>query len=480
MMRKASLIVLGLIFLMAGCNTPPKDRTGELEIKTPENWSALGDESLPPFSSGWLKDIADPLLPDLIAQSLAHNYNLQAVAARLEISRANTVISGADRYPQIFAGVSGSRRQRTGTSGFALTSNRSDTFGIAFDLNWEIDLWGRLRDSARASVADFQASESEYRSARLSLAGLTSKSWFDAVEAELQVRLAEDTLESFEDNLEIIEERFRRGITRALDVRLIRTNVAAARSNLQSRLRLRDVEVRTLEVIMGRYPAYQMALASDLPVIVQPVPAGLPVELLERRPDLRAAERRLAAADSRLKVSKKNKLPAIRLTASGGTSTGDLTEILNTDFKVWSLFGNLTQPLFQGGRLEAGVNKSQASREQALAEYGQTALQAFSEVESALAAEVYLKEQESALRHGAEEALEAEDLAWDQYQKGLTDIVTVLESQRRAFDSKRQLLQISNQRLQNRINLYLALGGDFGQATATASAQNNRDGANDT
>ena len=114
-----------------------------------------------------------------------------------------------------------------------------------------------------------------------------------------------------------------------------------------------------------------------------------------------------------------------------------------------------------------------------MAEYGQTALLAFSEVESTLAAEVYLKEQESALRHGAEEALEAEGLAWDQYQKGLTGIVTVLESQRRAFDSKRQLLQISNQRLQNRINLYLALGGDFGQSAVTASAEKKKNEAND-
>ena len=468
MIRNGSLNFLVILLLLAGCNTPPKDQSGELNIKTPVKWTALGEESLPPFSSGWLKDIEDPLLPEMIAQALAHNYNLQSVAARLEISRANTIILGADRYPQINSGVSGARRQRTGTSGFALTSNRTDTFGISFDINWEIDLWGRLRDRARAAVADFEASESDYRSARLSLAGRTSKSWFNAIEAELQLRLAEETVKSFEDNLEVVEERFRRGIIRALDVRLTRTNVAAARSNLHSRMRQRDADVRTLEVIMGRYPAYQLAVASDLPLITQPVPVGLPAELLGRRPDIQAAERRLAAADSRVKESKKNQLPSIRLTASGGTSTNDLSEILNTDFTVWSLIGNLTQPLYQGRRLAAGVDRSQASREQALADYSQTALQAFREVESALSAEVYLKEQESALRNGAEEALEAEDLAWDQYQKGLTEIVTVLESQRRAFDSKRQLLQISNQRLQNRIDLYLALGGDFGLPDSTA------------
>ena len=193
----------------------------------------------------------------------------------------------------------------------------------------------------------------------------------------------------------------------------------------------------------------------------------MPVELLKRRPDIRAAESRLAAADNRVKVSKKNKLPALRLTASGGTSTNELTEILNTEFKTWGLFGNLIQPLIQGGRIAANINRSQAIRAQTLADYEQIVLKAFREVESTLAAEVYLKEQEAALGDGALEALEAERLAWNQYQKGLIDVVTVLESQRRAFDSKRQLLQISNQRLQNRINLYLALGGDFGQLAET-------------
>ena len=466
-MRKVFLSALGFTLLLASCTTPLKDRNAKIKIKTPENWTALGDELHQPFSNGWVKDIADPFLPDLIARSLAHNYNLKAVAAQLEISRANTIISGADRYPQIFASVSGSRLKRTGTSGFALISNQSETVGITFDINWEIDLWGRLKDRARSSVADFQASESDYRSARLSLAGRTSKSWFNAVETELQVMLAKNTLESFEDNLEIVEERFRKGITRALDVRLIRTNVASAKSNLQSRLRLRDEEVRRLEVMMGHYPSYQIVLASELPIIVQSVPSGLPVELLKRRPDIRAAESRLAAADNRVKVSKKNKLPVLRLTASGGTSTNELTEILNTEFKTWGLFGNLIQPLIQGGRIAANINRSQAIRAQTLADYEQIVLKAFREVESTLAAEVYLKEQEAALGDGALEALEAERLAWNQYQKGLIDIVTVLESQRRAFDSKRQLLQISNQRLQNRINLYLALGGDFGQLAET-------------
>ncbi len=236
---------------------------------------------------------------------------------------------------------------------------------------------------------------------------------------------------------------------------------------MQSRLRLRDEEVRRLEVMMGHYPSYQIVLASELPIIVQSVPSGLPVELLKRRPDIRAAESRLAAADNRVKVSKKNKLPALRLTASGGTSTNELTEILNTEFKTWGLFGNLIQPLIQGGRIAANINRSQAIRAQTLADYEQIVLKAFREVESTLAAEVYLKEQEAALGDGALEALEAERLAWNQYQKGLIDVVTVLESQRRAFDSKRQLLQISNQRLQNRINLYLALGGDFGQLAET-------------
>ncbi len=456
------------VLALAGCITPPADQSDKLEIKSPATWT--GSKAAPGgemADTGWLDDFDDFLLPQLVAEAMEHNYDLQASAARLEAARAAATISGADRFPQISGSISGARRTRSGTSGFAITSNRSDSFNLGLSMNWEVDIWGKLRASHKASIGDWQAAQESYRAARLSLAGQTAKAWFDVLEAELQVRLASETLKSFEANLATIEQRFRSGLNKALDVRLTRANVAGARSSLHFRYRQRDAITRNLEVLLGRYPSSQIEAATDLPTINNTVPVGLPSGLLQRRPDIVAAERRFAASGFRMKESRKNMLPSISLTSGTGTSTNEFDELLNTDFKIWNLGANLAQPIFQGRRLKANAKRFKALRDQALADYANSALTAFREVESALAAEKYLADQEKALETASEESIEAEQLAWDAYQAGLANIITVLEAQRRSFDSRRQHLQIINQRLQNRINLYLALGGNFDTVDST-------------
>lgn len=460
-MKKAQYLVLPCLLLVSGCVTPPPDQSDKLEVAPPVGWTALPPDADITFRDGWLLDFGDSRLRMLVDEALRQNYNLRAAAARLEAARATATVSGADRWPQVSGTLDGSRRTRTGSGGFAITSSRSDSFNLALNLSWELDIWGKLRNAHQAGIADWQASQEDYRAARLSLAAGTARAWFNVLEAELQVQLAEHTVKSFEANLATIEERFRKGISSALDVRLTRANVAGARNSLNLRLRQRDAAVRVLEVILGRYPEDGLEVAEVLPVIKRVVPAGLPSGLLERRPDIVAAERRLAASDRRAAAARKSLLPSIRLTASGGTSTDEFDELLNSDFKVWSLASGLTQPIFQGKRLKANVERSRANYEEALADYTQTALTAFREVESTLAAERYLTEQEKALKLSVEESVGAEELAWDNYQAGLSDIITVLESQRRSFDSQRQLLSIANERLQNRIDLYLALGGAF-------------------
>ena len=193
----------------------------------------------------------------------------------------------------------------------------------------------------------------------------------------------------------------------------------------------------------------------------QEVPVGLPSELLARRPDIISAERRLAAAGRILKSEKRNRLPSFRLTGNGGTSTDTFSQLLNSKFLVWNLAANLTQPIFKAGELKAKVALAEARRNEAVAEYAQVALQTFLEVETALNTEEQLKNQEVALVTAASESEEAETIALDEYTKGLIDIVTLLDSQRRTFQSRSDLIQVRNQRLQNRIDLYLALGGGF-------------------
>ena len=219
--------------------------------------------------------------------------------------------------------------------------------------------------------------------------------------------------------------------------------------------------MRSFQVILGRYPDAELQVAANLPGIVAEVPVGLPSELLERRADVIESERRLAATSVRIDESKKSLLPAIRLTGSTGTASSQFEEVINSDFKIWNIAANITQPIFQGKRLSAGVKRAEANYNEALANFGNTLLMAFSEVESALAAEKFYEVENQAQTISAEESAQAAEMAWEEYFKGLTEINTALESQRRAFNAESSKLQTNAQRILTRLDLYLALGGDF-------------------
>jgi NodT family efflux transporter outer membrane factor (OMF) lipoprotein len=461
-LRSISNLLLAVIPALAGCQTQVPEPSSELELETPQTWTATETSNkVPLLATDWIESFDDPTLTKIVAEAIEANYDLAATAARLNAARASAIVSGADRYPQLSAGADGSQRELRSDE----DRLRTESYSLSLDLSWEIDIWGRLNDRARAGQADYEAAQADYEAARLSLAAITARSWFNAVEAELQVQLAENIYRSFQSNLETIENRFRTGLSRALDLRLTRANVAAAASNLEFRLRRRDEAIRSLETILGRYPNASQVASSHLPRPPAAVPAGLPADLISRRPDLIASERRLAAADARYRESKKAMLPSIRLTGSAGTTSAELGDLLDGDFGFWNLAGGITQPLFQGRRLKAGSERSKANREAVLAEYASSALQAFREVETTLAAENTLLREEAALKMAEEESIAAEDLAWEEYEAGLSDIITVLESQRRAFSAQRDLLSTRNSRLQNRINLHLALGGSFSATT---------------
>ncbi|MGY8654651.1 MAG: efflux transporter outer membrane subunit [Verrucomicrobiia bacterium] len=452
----AACLVAGL----CACATSPDDRSHRLELDTPDAFGAAGHgDSL--STAGWLADFSDPALARLVAEAQQNNPDLRATAARMNAAMASARSARSGLFPTASGRFGATRNKRSTAAGFSLANPVSDDLGFNASAAWELDLWGKIQNRSKAATADFEAATADYQAARLSLAANTASAWFNAVEAELQVRLAEQTHRSFQTNLTVIEKGFDRGVSNALDVRLTRANVATARASLKQREQQHDAAVRTLEALLGRYPARLMGTTAALPRIDRAVPAGLPSDLLKRRPDILAAERRLAAADERFKAARKDLFPTISLSANGGTSTSELRDVLDPDSNVWGFAANLTQPIFQGGRLRANLKASEANTEVALANYTQTALTAFNEVETALAAGGFLRDREAALRESAAESAKAEELAWSEYQRGLVDIITVLESQRRAFSARSLQIQISNQRLQNRLTLYLSLGGDF-------------------
>ena len=435
-----------------------------MPLPTPAAWQ--GADASGELTASWLRQFDDAQLQALVNQALDSekgNFSLRSTIARVQSAQAQQRIVNANRWPQLAVALSGARSQQN----VGGTTVKGNDFGLQAQLNWELDLWGRLSNQTRAAFFDYRASEADLAAARLSLTANIARGWYNAIAALRQQQLAEETAASFAQSLAVIEERYRSGIGDALDVSLARANTASAQSRLEARRIEADNTVLALETLLGKYPQRQLAVSSELPSLPASPAAGAPLQLLERRPDLKAAQLRLLAATSRNVATQRNLLPSLSLTGSDGVTTTEFKDLFDLDDLVWRIAAQLTAPIFQGGRLKAQREQAEAVKEQALWDYAATALQAFQEVESALRAEQYLAGQEQALATATRESNLAEELAGERYASGLTDITTLLESQRRAFDARSALISVRNQRLQNRINLHLALGGDNATASAT-------------
>jgi outer membrane protein TolC len=223
----------------------------------------------------------------------------------------------------------------------------------------------------------------------------------------------------------------------------------------------KDRAVRQLELLLGRYPAGKLVAGAKLPALPPVPPAGLPSELLLRRPDVLAAERRLAADGARTKEARLARFPSLRLTGSTGTTTSSLRDVLSSDFGVWSLGGSLTQPLFEGGRITGRILRATAEEREATAALQRTVLVAFGEVEQSLAAEIHLREREDAARRAKELASDAAQSAAEEFTGGTGDVLTLIDTREQEINTASQLAALRRLRLDNRVDLHLALGGDF-------------------
>jgi NodT family efflux transporter outer membrane factor (OMF) lipoprotein len=451
--------------LLAGCAEAPPFDPPAPPVETPPAWVSAATPLGPP-EADWWKTFGDPRLEALIEEGVRRSFTLRGAATRVEAALALARIAGADRLPQASAGAQAARQKQVFV-GLEIPgvddvlASRSSLYALSLDLSWEIDLWGRIRSAQAAALAEVQAQEADYRGARLSLEGQVARAYFAAVESRLQADLARRTLESHRATTARIEERFRRGLRPALDVALARTAETGAESALRRREEERDLATRGLEALVSRYPRGAIETAEALPPLPAPPPAGLPSELVVRRPDLVAAERRLAAAGMRVAEARAALYPRLSLTGSAGQTSSELRDLLDGDFSVWRIGANLLQPLFQGGRLRAGVDLARSRAEEALALYAAQVLRAFEEVEAALAAEQALARREEALRRGLADARAALDQSERRYLAGLSDLLTLQESQRRLYEIESQILAVARGRLETRVRLHLALGGGF-------------------
>jgi NodT family efflux transporter outer membrane factor (OMF) lipoprotein len=251
------------------------------------------------------------------------------------------------------------------------------------------------------------------------------------------------------------------GIRPALDLRLAEANLATAEAVVEQWHGEREQARRQLEILLGRYPSGRLVEQTILPELLPIVPVGLPSDLLTRRPDLHAARTRLLASDARVIQAQAELYPKISLTASGGASSDELDNLMNNNFLIWSLGANLVQPLFTGGRLRANIKLAKAQATESVMRYRSVVLSAFSEVESALATDGAYRKREARLASAGKKAQGALRLAEDRYERGVEPFLTVLDAQRRLIETQSHRVAVRRMRLENRVNLHLALGGDF-------------------
>ncbi|MEM8920443.1 MAG: efflux transporter outer membrane subunit [Pseudomonadota bacterium] len=454
-----SLKVVLSAILLAGCasvSTGTEDAGTLAEEALPEvvaEWKEI-EERVVGEPVGWIGAFEDPVLEKLVAEAQENNKNLEAAAAAVESSRALAGIADAQLSPDVSAGLT------TENSGILDGGDSSDV-GLGLEASWEVDLWGRLRSGREGAVRDLEAVEADYVFSQYSLAASVAEAYFLAIEAHQQLGVTEANVEALTETDRIVRVRLENGMGDAEDAALSLSDLSAARDSLIELEGSKRDALRALELLLGRYPSADIELRGDLPAVPPAPPAGIPSDLLERRPDLIAAERRIASAVTGVDEAKAAKLPSLSLTGSIGGSSNDLSNILDPSNVAWSAASSLLAPIFDGGERDRQVDLADAELQAAVAEYADAALDAFSDVETALDQSVVLRRREEQLQVSSDQADEALRLVNLRYSEGETDLIDVLDIQTRALSAKSDLISVQRGQLSEYVALNLALGGSW-------------------
>ncbi len=473
----SSLLLVAL--LAAGCAGVRAPEVAEPDL------DFAPSEGAPPPAAGplssWWTSFGDPALDAVVERALAGNLTLAEAAARLAQAAADAGVAESALWPQV--GVGANRlAERRNFIGLPIPGIGEDEvltaeyvqYGLSLDLSWEANLWRDAAPRARAAGAGFGAAVAEVAGARASLAGQAARLYFLAVEAKEQARLAEAAVANLEETTAWLRRRARIGEAALVEVDAAEARLAEARSVAAARRQARAASVRSLETLFTDYPdgvpGPGWDLGSGLPDSLGPAPGGVPADLVARRPDVAGAERRLAASRELTTIARRARYPQFALTSSAGTATAGLRQLVDGDFSVWSLIAGIAAPVFQGGRIRARIRHEEARDQEALAVYARTVLTAYQEVEAGLAAEETLREAGDRAR----EARTAADLivarTAARWREGLATRRAVLDARAAAIRAESADLSQARARLDNRVNLFLALGGGFKRPSRPADA----------
>jgi multidrug efflux system outer membrane protein len=447
-------IIVGLTTsLLLACSSTSELDENIRNINLPTTWQQSNEKL--PVEDNWLYQLDSPQVHQLVKSALASNHQLSIQAYDVEIQKQQLIISGSSLWPSLDLSLRSGRNKNNNNDSYANSSS------VNLNLTYELDLWGKLSAADQQANLTFMAEQSRFEQSKQQLVVNVVTTWFAVVEAEKLLSLYESRVNNSQQNLDIIESGYNSGLGEALDVYLTRNELNNELTRVSEQKSTKKQLVRQLERLVGDYPAGKLRVDADLPLLTSDIPLGLPSELISRKPELIASWYQLLAKDAGLAYAHKQRFPSLSLTASLGDSGTDIDDLLSGSSLAWSLLGNISAPLFNAGRLAANEEKARLSLKQNEQQYLDHLYSAFTDVENAITQEKSLKHSYQSMLAAQENAKVAATLSFEQYQSGLVNYTTVLDAQTRSFDAQTTLIKIKNRLIANRIQLHLALGGDF-------------------
>ena len=452
-MRSISILCMAL---MLPCCSLPKFTKPVLHADIPQSWVSGNSDAASSEQDNWIASFGDETLAKIVNESLANNHDLQIAAAALDRAVAESKQARAKLAPTMNLNSSATRNDMGQSGGGESPTNE---FGLSLDVSWEADVWGRIRAGNKAAAYDYYAVEYDLEAARQLFAAQTIKAYFLAIETTRQLALSQSFEANLQKTLDVTQAFYDQGLTSLQDTHVIKADLARAKESVQNAHSAQLHALRSLEILIGRYPAADIATGAAFPAMPDPIAVGIPSDVLESRPDIRAAERRVAAAFYRIEQAKTAKLPTITLTGSYGRNSSQLSNLTDPTNMIWNVAGGLLFPIFNAGKLDAEIDIKTTEQETAIANYKKTALNTFLEVETALSNEDLFRTRQKHLDDAFVNAQASEMIADAHFKIGEIDLLDLLQIKGSTITTNSNRIRAQRELLDQRVNLHLALGG---------------------
>jgi multidrug efflux pump len=425
----------------------------------------------------WWEIFGDTNLDSLETEALQANQELKAAVARVDQARATARIARGELLPALGFDPNYTRQRYSPNADPSFGNITANTFNTPLDLSYEVDLWGRVRRSFQSARADAQASLAEFYNVQLTLQTDVAQNYFALRSLDAEIATVAGTVDLWKEQVKLTQSRYNGGIGSDLEIAQAQTQLATTQAEMAALAQRRDELENAIAILAGQDPtSFKLAgftMPGWRPQLPQ-IPAGLPADLLQRRPDVAAAERQLASANAKIGVARAAFFPVLTLTGSGGYLSGDVDSLFNWNSRTWSIGPSLSLPIFAGGRNRANYKHAWAAYDEVVANYRQQVLVAFGDVENSLSDIRHLADQDSAQEQAVKNARRAADLATDRYRSGIVSYIEVVDANRDALSAERANTQLVGQRLIASVQLIKALGGGWDEREIFANATSNK------